>query len=67
MEQLAAIAEALSEGRFTAIVLMDRLDERLRDLIRFLNGSSSFQILAVELDYYRHEGSEIVSPRQFRI
>lgn len=65
IEQLASIAEALSEGRFTAIVLMDRLDERLRDLIRFLNGSSRFQVLAVELDYYRHEGSEIVSPRIF--
>lgn len=65
VEQLATIAESLSEGRFTAIVLMDRLDERLRDLIRFLNGNSSFQVLAVELDYYRHDGSEIVSPRIF--
>jgi hypothetical protein len=63
--QLAVIAEALSEGRFTAIVLMDRLDQRLRNLINFLNDNSGFQLLAVELDYYRHEDSEIVSPRMF--
>jgi hypothetical protein len=62
---LAAIAEALAEGRFTAVVLMDHLSQRLRDLISFLNENSRFQLLAVELDYYNHDGSEIVSPRLY--
>jgi hypothetical protein len=65
--QLTVIAEALSEGRFTAIILMDSLDQRLRHLINFLNDNSGFQLLAVELDYYRHEDSEIVSPRMFGV
>jgi hypothetical protein len=64
-QHLSAIAEALSEGRFTAVVLMDQLSQRLRDLISFLNENSRFQLLAVELDYYSHDGSEIVSPRLF--
>ena len=64
-DQLMTIANALSAGRFTAIVLMDRLEQRLRDLINFLNENSSFQVLAAELDYYKHDGSEIVSPRLF--
>ena len=64
-QHLSAIAEALSEGRFTAVVLMDQLSQRLRDLIGFLNENSRFQLLAVELDYYSHDGSEIVSPRLY--
>lgn len=64
-QHLAAIAQALSEGRFTAVVLMDRLSQQLRDLISFLNDNSRFQLLAVELDYYSHNGSEIVSPRLY--
>lgn len=62
---LENVATALAEGRFTAIVLMDRLTDRLRDLIRFMNENSRFRILAVELDYYQHDGMEIVSPRVY--
>ena len=64
-EHLERVAHAVADGRFTAIVLMDRLDDRLRTLIRFMNEHSRFRLLAVELDYYRFEDSEIVSPRVF--
>ncbi|MFN0181731.1 MAG: hypothetical protein ACKVZ0_23225 [Gemmatimonadales bacterium] len=62
---LERLVQALAEGRFTAIVLMDRLDDRLRSLIHFVHENSRFQLLAVELDYYRHEGTEIVAPRLY--
>jgi hypothetical protein len=64
-EHLNELCSALGEGRFTAIVLMDRLSDRLRDLISFMNENSRFRVLAVEFDYYRHENMEIVAPRVF--
>lgn len=44
---------------------MDQLHDRLKDLILFLNENSEFEILAVELDFYRHEDLQIVIPRVF--
>ena len=64
-EHLEKVSTALSRGHFTAIVLMDRLSDRLRNLILFINENSDFRVVAVELDYYRHDGMEIVSPRLF--
>ena len=64
-ERLGLDRNNLIEGRFTAVILMDRLEPRLRNLIQFMNQSSQFQILAVELDYYRHDQTEIVVPRIF--
>jgi hypothetical protein len=45
------VCDALAAGRFTAIILMDHLSERLRDLILFMNENSAFRLLAVELEY----------------
>lgn len=64
-KHLALVCDAMAAGRFTALVLMDRLDERLRNLILFMNENSEFRFLAVELDYYRNGNEEIVSPRVF--
>lgn len=64
-EHLERVSSALSEGKFTAIVLMDRLTDQLRDLIKFMNENSRFRLLAVELDYYQHDSIEIVTPRLF--
>ena len=64
-EHLNGLCSAIGEGRFTAIVLMDRLSDRLRDLISFMNENSRFRLLAVEFDYYRYEDMEIVAPRVF--
>lgn len=64
-EHLDKFCSSLAEGRFTALILMDRLEDRLRDLIRFMNENSRFLVLAVELDYYRHGDTELVYPRLF--
>ncbi|MFL5540030.1 MAG: hypothetical protein ACJ8J0_13650 [Longimicrobiaceae bacterium] len=60
-----AIYEAVAGGRVTFVVLMDQLDERLKNLIKFLNRSSLFNILGVELDFYRVDDIEILIPRLF--
>ena len=53
----------LNSGTFKFVVLMDRLHDRLRDLIVYMNSNSNFDIYAVELEYYRHSEFEIIIPR----
>ncbi len=55
----------LNGGVFHFVVMMDRLDDRLRDLILYVNQNSQFDIYAVELEYYKHETYEIVIPKIF--
>lgn len=52
-------------GRFWFVILMDRLDDSLRELISFVNRNSQFKMLGVELDFYTHEGFEIVIPKLY--
>lgn len=44
----------LSDGRFRFVVLMDRLDSRLKDLLTYVNRNSQFDVYAVEFEYYKH-------------
>lgn len=55
----------LNGGVFRFVVLMDKLDDRLKDLILFVNQNSQFDIYAVEFEYYKHETQEIIIPRIF--
>ena len=59
------IKNNLNKGNFKFVVLMDKLHERLKDLIVFINENSRFDIFAVELEYYRHEDYEIMIPKLF--
>lgn len=62
-ELLAILAENIGAGRFRFIVLMDRIDDRLKDLIAFVNAKSQFSVYGVELEFYRHGDETIVIPR----
>jgi hypothetical protein len=59
---LAAVQQNAAAGRFWFVVLMDRLDDRLRDLISFVNANSRFKILGVELNLYQDGDMEILIP-----
>lgn len=59
------ICSNLKEGTFRFIILMDNLHRDLKDLISFLNQNSKFDIYAMELSYYQHDGHEIMIPRLF--
>jgi len=59
---LAAVQQNAAMGRFWFVVLMDRLDDRLRDLISFVNANSRFKILGVELNLYQDGDLEILIP-----
>ncbi|MCX6761030.1 MAG: hypothetical protein NTZ84_02940 [Candidatus Nealsonbacteria bacterium] len=62
---LDAIKSNLEEGSFHFVVLIDKLDDRLKDLIVFVNQNSQFDIFAVELEYYKHDDYEIIIPRLY--
>lgn len=55
----------LFDGKFRFVVLMDGIEQRLKDLISFLNRNSSFDIFGVELEFYKYEGYEITIPKLF--
>lgn len=60
-----SMRQNLRDGNLRFVVLMDALHERLKDLILYLNERSRFSIYAVEMQFYRHEGYEIVIPKLF--
>jgi len=62
---LEQVHECLNAGGLRFVVLMDHLDDRLKDLILFVNQNSQFDMYAVELEYYSYEGYEILIPRLY--
>lgn len=64
----AIIAKArtnLNDGVFHFVILMDKLDDRLKDLILYVNQNSQFDVYAVEFEYYKHDIHEIIIPKIF--
>lgn len=55
----------LFEGNLKFVILMDEIDERLKDLIIYINQNSQFDIYAVQLEYYKYEDYEIMIPKLF--
>lgn len=64
-ESIATIKDNLSEGNIKFVVLMDSLDDRLKDLILYVNQNSKFDIYAVDFEYYKHDQFEIVIPKLY--
>ena len=59
------VRDNLNNGVFHFVVLMDKLDDRLKDLILYVNQNSQFDVYAVEFEYYKHETYEIIIPKLF--
>ena len=55
----------LRAGNFKFVVLMDSMDERLKELIAYVNLKSHFDIYGVELELYEYEDYKIVLPRLY--
>ncbi len=64
-ESIVTIKDNLSEGNIKFVVLMDSLDDRLKDLILYVNQNSKFDIYAVDFEYYKHDQFEIVIPKLY--
>jgi hypothetical protein len=61
-EMIGNLSANFDAGRFRFVVLMDRMDERLKTLIRFVNTNSNFRMLGVDLDFYQHDEFEVLIP-----
>lgn len=55
----------VTAGRFTFVVLMDRIPDQLKDLISFINANSNFVLLGCGLELYRYEDTDIVVPELY--
>lgn len=62
---LSNLKDCLEDGRFRFLVLMDQVHDQLRDLVSYLNANSTFQLYCVELEYYQHDGDEILIPHVY--
>ena len=61
----SAVEKNLSDGKFTFLVLMDRLPDGVKTHIDYLNENSKFWVLGVELEYYEHGDLQIVVPTMY--
>ena len=59
------IQNNLSSGQIKFVVFMDKLHDQLKDLVIFINQNSKFDLYAVELEYYEHDGFEIIIPKLY--
>lgn len=59
------ISKNIQSGNIKYVILMDTVDDRLKDLIIYVNQNSRFDIYAVDLKYYKHENMEIVIPNLY--
>lgn len=57
----------LKDGNIKFVILMDSIDERLKDLIIYVNQNSRFDIYAVQLEYYKFQDYEIMIPKMFGV
>ncbi|NIP61716.1 MAG: hypothetical protein GWN01_13560 [Nitrosopumilaceae archaeon] len=62
---LENLRKNFSDGEFVFLIVMDHLDDRLKDMISFLKDKSRLQLYAVETEFYEHDGYEIVVPHLF--
>lgn len=64
---LENISSKLRDGNIKFVILMDSMDERLKDLIIYVNQNSQFDIYAVQLEYYKFNEYEIMIPKIFGV
>lgn len=59
------LRNSLGEGNFKFVIYMDKLSDRLKDLIMFMNQNSMFDVYAVECDYYEYEDYQFMIPNLY--
>jgi len=62
---LEAMKRNLRDGNIKFVILMDSVDDRLKDLIVYINQNSQFDIYAIQMEYYKFEKYEIMIPKLF--
>jgi hypothetical protein len=64
-EMIAAMRRNLEAGDLRFVVVMDEMDDGLKNLITYVNDKSRFAIYGVELEYCKYEDYEILIPKLY--
>ena len=68
-EQVVSVIDSmkfnLNNGNIKFVILMNNIDNRMKDLILYVNQNSQFDIYGVQLEYYKFEQYEIIIPKIF--
>jgi len=64
---LQAMGRNLQQGNIKFVILMDTIEDKLKDLIVYINQNSQFDIYAVQMEYYKFEKYEIMIPKLFGV
>ena len=59
------IKKNFTDGRFKFVVLLDKIDSQLKDLVYFISKNSSFNIYPVEFEYYKFDDYPIIIPKLY--
>ena len=62
---LSILRNNIDGGYFRFVICMDALDERLKNLILYINYNSKFDIYAVDFEFYSYEDMQIVKPQLY--
>lgn len=65
VDYINLLEQNVNSGNFKFVVLMDRIESRLKELISFVNTNSNFDVLGVELDFYQDKDVEIIIPNLY--
>jgi hypothetical protein len=55
----------LKDGRLKFVILMDQIDQKMKDLIVYINQNSKFDIYGVRFKFYKVDHLEVLIPRLF--
>lgn len=64
-EVLDKIVENLASGNLRFIILMDEVEDYLKDIVMFINQNSKYDLYAIEFSYYKNGQEEIIIPSIF--
>lgn len=64
-EILENVGKNLIDGSFKFLILMNKITDRLKNLIKFVNQNSNFDVYGVELDYYKFQEYDLIIPKLF--
>lgn len=64
-EVLEQIEKNLSEGNLRFLVMMDEIEPHLKDLVRFINQNSKYDLYALETSMYKNGDQEILITQIF--
>jgi len=62
---LEGMRDTVSSGSFRFVILMDVVSPDLKELVRFVNRSSTFSVYVVELQRYSREDLDVFVPQVF--